>query len=107
MKHLRKNTSINSESLRCALDISINSGIFFCWHPFAIDSAVDYSQEALTLVVFTLEEKSDGVLLTVIESGFDKLPPARAADAWQAHDGGWTKQMELITKYLALGKKLL
>src|SRR5689334_12977250 len=37
----------------------------FRWHPFAIDPAVDYSNEPTTLIVFTLEQKPDGVLLTV------------------------------------------
>jgi hypothetical protein len=41
-------------------------------------------------------------LLTVTESGFDKLPPERRAKAFAANEGGWTHQMELIRKYLAL-----
>ena len=49
------------------------------WHPAAIDPAVDFSQEPTTLVVFELEEGEGGVLLSVVESGFDKIPPARRA----------------------------
>jgi len=51
------------------------------WHPAAIDPAVDFSQEPTTLVVFELEEGEGGVLLSVVESGFDKIPPARRATA--------------------------
>ncbi len=47
------------------------------WHPYAIDPDADYSQETPTLVEFRLEEKDGGTLLTVRESGFDKLPPER------------------------------
>jgi uncharacterized protein YndB with AHSA1/START domain len=73
----------------------------FRWHPFAIEPGVDYSNEPMTLVTFTLEEKDSGVLLTVVETGFDGLPLERRAAAFKANDGGWSKQMELIEKYLA------
>lgn len=72
----------------------------FRWHPFAIDPKIDYSNEPTTLVTFTLEEKNDGVLLAVTESGFDNIPISRRAEALKANDGGWSKQMELINKYL-------
>lgn len=71
------------------------------WHPYAIDPKIDYSDEPMTLITFTLKEQDGGVLLTLTESGFDKLPLARRAEAIRANDGGWTKQMELIAKYLA------
>src|SRR5262245_44994675 len=73
----------------------------FRWHPFAIDTTVDYSREPTTLIVFTLEESGNGVLLTVTESGFDRIPIERRAQAFTANEGGWTKQMTLIEKYLA------
>jgi uncharacterized protein YndB with AHSA1/START domain len=73
----------------------------FRWHPNAVDPAVDYSQEPMTLVVFTLDQKSDGVLLTLTESGFDKIPLARRAKAFGGNEGGWSLQMTLIEKYLA------
>lgn len=71
------------------------------WHPFAVDPKVDYSKEEMTLITFTLEEKDGGVLLTVRESGFDKIPISRRAEALKSNDGGWAHQMELIKKYLA------
>src|ERR1700675_1358996 len=46
------------------------------WHPAAIDPAVDYSQEPMTLVVFELQEGEGGTVLSVVESGFDKIPRA-------------------------------
>jgi uncharacterized protein YndB with AHSA1/START domain len=72
----------------------------FRWHPFGIDPKVDYSKEAMTLVQFTLQERPEGVHLKVTESGFDKIPIERRAQAFTANDGGWTKQMELIQKYV-------
>jgi uncharacterized protein YndB with AHSA1/START domain len=73
----------------------------FRWHPFAIEPDVDYSKEPTTLVTFQLEEATGGTQLTITESGFDKIPLERRAKAFAANDGGWTKQLELIAKYLA------
>jgi uncharacterized protein YndB with AHSA1/START domain len=72
------------------------------WHPFAIDTSVDYSGEPMTLVTFELEEAPGGTLLTIVESGFDSIPLARRADAFEANGEGWATQAELIEKYLAL-----
>jgi uncharacterized protein YndB with AHSA1/START domain len=73
----------------------------FRWHPAAIDPKHDYSHEPETLVVFELQEVAGGVMLTVTESGFDKIPLARRADAFTMNEGGWAAQMTLIEKYLA------
>ncbi len=72
----------------------------FRWHPFAHDPKVDYSGEPTTLVAFSLEEVPGGVLLTVTESGFDKIPLERRATAFTANEGGWTMQVTLIQKYV-------
>lgn len=72
------------------------------WHPFAIDSSIDYSKEPMTLVTFTLEPKNGGTLLTVVESGFDAIPIERRVDAFEANEEGWAMQMQMIEKYLLL-----
>jgi len=72
----------------------------FRWHPYAVERDVDYSAEPTTLVAFTLEEAADGVILTVTESGFDRIPLARRAKAFAANDEGWAAQMKLIEEYL-------
>jgi uncharacterized protein YndB with AHSA1/START domain len=74
----------------------------FRWHPGAVDPAIDYSKEPTTLVVFELEEVSGGTMLTVTESGFDRIPLERRARAFASNEQGWTAQMTLIEKYLAL-----
>ncbi len=73
----------------------------FRWHPFAVEPDHDYSDEPATLVVFAIEATSDGVHLTISESGFDDLPVERRAKAFSANDGGWTMVITLIDKYLA------
>lgn len=70
------------------------------WHPYAVDQAIDYSQEEPTLVVFELEDVAEGTLLKVVESGFDKLPPHRRLEAFRMNSGGWTAQMENIQKHV-------
>jgi uncharacterized protein YndB with AHSA1/START domain len=71
------------------------------WHPNAVERGVDYSHEPTTLIVFTLEEVANGVMLTVTESGFDQIPLARRAKAFQANEQGWGMVVKLIEKYLA------
>jgi uncharacterized protein YndB with AHSA1/START domain len=74
--------------------------ITFRWHPFAIAPGVDYSQEPMTSIVFELKETPEGVQLTITESGFDRIPLARRAEAFKANEGGWEHQTRLIKKYL-------
>jgi uncharacterized protein YndB with AHSA1/START domain len=71
------------------------------WHPAAIDPAVDYSQEPTTLVVFELEEVEGGVMLSVVESGLDKIPLERRAMVLRMNSSGWDAQMENVKKHVA------
>jgi uncharacterized protein YndB with AHSA1/START domain len=68
----------------------------FTWHPYAIDPKVDYSSETPTLVEFTLAPVAIGTLLTLTESGFDKVPAHRRAEAFRMNDNGWTQQIKNI-----------
>ena len=70
------------------------------WHPAAIDPKVDYSQEPTTLVVFELQEVDGGTMLTVVESGLDKIPLARRADVFRMNSSGWDQQMKSIKKHV-------
>jgi uncharacterized protein YndB with AHSA1/START domain len=73
----------------------------FRWHPFAVEPGVDYAREPTTLVVFELAEVAGGTSLTITESGFDQIPLARRAKAFEANEHGWAAQIMLIEKYLA------
>ena len=73
----------------------------YTWHPYAVDPKVDYSQETPTLVEFRLEQVPGGTVLTVKESGFDKLPPERYADAFRMNTRGWEQQMESVSAYVS------
>lgn len=72
----------------------------FTWHPYAVDPKADYSQEPPTLVEFRLEKTASGTLLSLTESGFDKIPANRRLEAFRRNDGGWTEQMKNIDSYV-------
>jgi uncharacterized protein YndB with AHSA1/START domain len=73
------------------------------WHPYAIDAKVDYSAEPTTLVEFRLDEAEGGTLLTIVESGFDRLPASRRAEAFRMNDAGWTGQAKNIERHVSAG----
>lgn len=73
----------------------------FTWHPYAVNPNADYSQEPPTLVEFRLEKTAKGTLLTVTESGFDKIPSHRRIEAFRMNEGGWAEQVKNIAAYLA------
>jgi uncharacterized protein YndB with AHSA1/START domain len=72
----------------------------FTWHPYALDLKRDYSDEEPTLVEFVLEATASGTRLTVTESGFDRIPAERRAEAFRMNDGGWTQQMKNIERHV-------
>lgn len=72
----------------------------YTWHPHAIDSKADYSQETPTLVEFHLQPTKTGTLLKLTESGFDKIPAARRDEAFRGNTNGWAQQLENIRNYV-------
>lgn len=72
----------------------------FTWHPYAVDPQRDYSQEVPTRVTFTLQPVAGGTQVTVVESGFDSLPPERRAEAFRMNSNGWAIQMDNIAAHL-------
>ena len=70
------------------------------WHPYAVNPAVDYSTEPTTLVEFTLDEIEGGTALTIVESGFDRIPLARRAEAFRMNERGWAGQIKHLARYV-------
>ncbi len=81
--------------------IDPESRLSYRWHPYPFESGVDYSSEPTTLVEFQLEEVAGGTQLRVVESGFDRIPLARRAEAFRMNDAGWAEQLENIARYVA------
>ena len=81
--------------------IEPQSLLAYRWHPYPIDPAVDYTKEEPTLVTFTLKDAPGrGTLLTVVESGFDKVPPERRLEAFRMNSRGWEGQMNNIVRHV-------
>lgn len=73
----------------------------FRWHPYAVDPGMNYDSEEPTLVTFTLQDApGDATLLTVVECGFDKVPPGRRLEAFRMNSRGWSIQMENIARHV-------
>jgi uncharacterized protein YndB with AHSA1/START domain len=75
-------------------------GFAFRWHPYAIERGVDYSHEPTTLVEFVLEDRPDGTLLTISESGFERIPAHRRAEAFRMNAQGWAIQAERVQRHV-------
>jgi uncharacterized protein YndB with AHSA1/START domain len=72
----------------------------YTWHPYPMDPAYDYSQDTPTLVEFKLTPTATGTNLKVKESGFEKLPASRFADAFNMNTKGWGTQLTNIETYV-------
>ena len=70
------------------------------WHPYAIDPKLDFSAEPMTLVEFCLEEAPGGTRLSIVESGFDRLPAHRRDEAFRMNEPGWQQQLENVRKHV-------
>ena len=70
------------------------------WHPYPMNPEVDYSAEPTTLVEFRLEETAGGTAVTITESGFDRLPSTRRAEAFRMNEAGWTGQSKKLASYV-------
>ena len=73
----------------------------YLWHPYAVDMNTDYSAEPMTRVEFLLQPQDGGTLVTVVESGFDRLPPERLAEAFRMNERGWAEQLDNIRGHVA------
>jgi uncharacterized protein YndB with AHSA1/START domain len=70
------------------------------WHPGARDPQCDYSAEPTTLVVFELADAPGGTLLTITESGLDRISLARRAKVFSENDEGWNYQIKSLERYV-------
>ena len=68
------------------------------WHPHAVDIDMDYASEPMTLVEFTLADAPGGTMLTMTESGFDRIPAARRLEAFRMNSDGWAQELQHIER---------
>ena len=70
------------------------------WHPGAKPAGtVVEDVEPSTRVEFRLEDAEGGTLVTVVESGFDRLSLARRAKAFEENEKGWEIQLAALDEY--------
>lgn len=104
-KSIRGNITLEGyEHFRMELDVvKIEPEKYFAyrWHPYPSDPNADYSGEEPTLVEFRLEAVDGGTKLTVVESGFDRIPAARRDEAFRMNERGWTGQLENVGRYVS------
>ena len=72
----------------------------FRWIPYGIDAEADPENEPTTLVEFMLEPAPEGTYLTIVESGFERVPAHRRARAFRMNEGGWAAQAENLRKHV-------
>ena len=74
----------------------------FRWNPFP---GPEFA-EVTTLVEFTLTDTADGVLLQIVESGFDAVPESIRSSVFDGNSEGWAIQLQLVGQYVALGERV-
>jgi uncharacterized protein YndB with AHSA1/START domain len=57
-------------------------------------------EEPFTTVVFELEDTKEGTLVTVTESGFDRISLKRRAKAFESNTEGWKIQVQNLRNYV-------
>jgi uncharacterized protein YndB with AHSA1/START domain len=72
----------------------------FRWVPYGVDAEADLEHEPTTLVEFRLEAVPEGTLLTVVESGFERVPARRRVRAFRMNEGGWAAQAENLRRHV-------
>jgi uncharacterized protein YndB with AHSA1/START domain len=72
----------------------------FRWIPYGIDAEANPEREPTTLVEFRLEPAAELTLLTIVESGFDRVPARRRERAFRMNEGGWAAQANNVQKYV-------
>ena len=90
--HLRLKASVTA--------IEPETRFVFEWCPYNIDPDDADPNEPPTEVEFVLQAIDGGTRLTVTESGFNALDPARREEAWRTNSGGWDEQMKNIANYV-------
>jgi uncharacterized protein YndB with AHSA1/START domain len=72
----------------------------FRWVPYGIDAEADPRNEPTTLVEFTLEPVAGGTRLTIVESGFERVPAHRRERAFRMNEGGWAEQAKNLRNHV-------
>ncbi len=81
-------------------EITPETTFAWSWHPGMPRPEVDYAREPMTRVQFTLAEAEGGTLVTVRETGFDRIPISRRAAVFGENTRGWEAQMQNLQSHV-------
>jgi uncharacterized protein YndB with AHSA1/START domain len=88
-------------SVFCTVDrIEPERYFSFRWIPYGIDADAAPEDEPTTLVEFRLEAIAEGTRVSIVESGFDRVPAHRRDRAFRMNVGGWAAQAVNLEKYV-------
>jgi uncharacterized protein YndB with AHSA1/START domain len=73
--------------------------VSFFWVPYEVAPGEDHDKQVKTHVELIVEEIAQGTRLTVVESGFSKLPADKQYKRDQ-NETGWAMQLEGVEQYL-------
>jgi uncharacterized protein YndB with AHSA1/START domain len=94
----------DKDTVFCTVDrVEPETYFSFRWIPYGIDAEADPKNEPTTLVEFKLEPAPEGTVLTIVESGFARVPEHRRERAFRMNEGGWAGQAENVRKYVEGG----
>jgi uncharacterized protein YndB with AHSA1/START domain len=79
--------------------VAMEAPRLFSWR--WIPGATQPAHEPSTLVEFKLEETMNGTMVTIAESGFDRLSLEYRAAAFKDNTNGWEYQAQSLKNYLA------
>ena len=89
------------DAVFCAVERMDPEAYFsFRWIPYGIDAEADPKDEPTTLVEFRLEPVPEGTRVTIVESGFDRVPAHRRERAFRMNEGGWAGQADNLLHYV-------
>ena len=69
------------------------------WHPGSQQPPAG-SDALMTMVEFDLQPERGGTMVTVTESGFDRIPADRRHKVYQENESGWREQLKALGHYL-------
>ena len=84
--------------------LALEPGRRLVWEWPAFDPAAfpgDPDSDATLTVEIVLTPEGDGTRLTLTERGFAALPSGPALAVWQRNEGGWTMQLDNISRHVA------
>ena len=73
---------------------------YFSWRWYPGSASPDDPNDSPTLVEFRLHEAEGGTMVTVTESGFDRISLERRAKAFTENEEGWKIQMASLERYV-------